>query len=156
MANKMERFSADARRVLSYAQDEADYLQRSHIGTEHILVGLIREEDGIAGRVLRALGADKQQVQSLVEKLTGSITPRMTTTPPELSPGVKRVLELAVDEARRLESESIDTEHLMLGLLRLTEGIALDILKRLRVNPNEVRQRVLQEISRKNDKSASP
>jgi ATP-dependent Clp protease ATP-binding subunit ClpC len=95
MANKMQRFSENARRVLSYAQDEADYLQRTHIGTEHILVGLVREEHGIAGRVLREMGVDKQQVQSLVEQLTGSITPRMTTTP-RTFPGVKRVLELAV------------------------------------------------------------
>jgi ATP-dependent Clp protease ATP-binding subunit ClpC len=155
MTNKMQRFTADARRVLSYAQGEANYLQSSFIGTEHMLVALVREEDGIAGRVLRAMGADKAQLQSLLEKLAGPNAPRMTSAPPELSPGVKRILELAVAEARQAESEFVDTEHLLLGLLRLPESTAATILQQMRISPNAVRQRIEQERGGKHDETAS-
>jgi ATP-dependent Clp protease ATP-binding subunit ClpC len=145
--NKMERFTQRARRVLSLAQEEAERLQHNYIGTEHLLLGLIREEGGVAGRVLRELGLEQRRVDELVERMTRA-TPRTTTVQPELSPGTKRVLELAVDEARRMGHHYIGTEHLLLGLVRLTEGVAIDILKRLGVSPEEVRRqtrRVLQE-----------
>jgi ATP-dependent Clp protease ATP-binding subunit ClpC len=147
VANKMERFTQRARRVLSLAQDEAERLQHNYIGTEHLLLGLIREEGGVAGRVLRELGLDQRRVEELVERMTRATT-RTTSVQPELSPGTKRVLELAVDEARRMGHHYIGTEHLLLGLVRLTEGVAIDILKRLGVSPEEVRRstrRVLQE-----------
>ena len=147
MANKMERFTQRARRVLSLAQEEAERLQHNYIGTEHLLLGLIREEGGVAGRVLRELGLDQRRVEELVERMTRATT-RTTSAQPELSPGTKRVLELAVDEARRMGHHYIGTEHLLLGLVRLTEGVAIDILKRLGVSPEEVRRqtrRVLQE-----------
>lgn len=147
MANKMERFTQRARRVLSLAQEEAERLQHNYIGTEHLLLGLIREEGGVAGRVLRELGLDQRRVEELVERMTRATT-RTTSVQPELSPGTKRVLELAVDEARRMGHHYIGTEHLLLGLVRLTEGVAIDILKRLGVSPEEVRRstrRVLQE-----------
>ncbi|MCC6802718.1 MAG: ATP-dependent Clp protease ATP-binding subunit, partial [Anaerolineae bacterium] len=143
----MERFTQRARRVLSLAQEEAERLQHNYIGTEHLLLGLIREEGGVAGRVLRELGLEQRRVEELVERMTRAST-RTTTTQPELSPGTKRVLELAVDEARRMGHHYIGTEHLLLGLVRLTEGVAIDILKRLGVSPEEVRRqtrRVLQE-----------
>jgi len=145
--NKMERFTQRARRVLSLAQEEAERLQHNYIGTEHLLLGLIREEGGVAGRVLRELGLEQRRVEELVERMTRATT-RTTTVQPELSPGTKRVLELAVDEARRMGHHYIGTEHLLLGLVRLTEGVAIDILKRLGVSPEEVRRqtrRVLQE-----------
>ncbi len=147
MPSKMERFTQRARRVLSLAQEEAERLQHNYIGTEHLLLGLIREEGGVAGRVLRELGLEQRRVEELVERMTRAST-RTTTTQPELSPGTKRVLELAVDEARRMGHHYIGTEHLLLGLVRLTEGVAIDILKRLGVSPEEVRRqtrRVLQE-----------
>ncbi|MBL8146637.1 MAG: ATP-dependent Clp protease ATP-binding subunit [Anaerolineae bacterium] len=147
MANKMERFTQRARRVLSLAQEEAERLQHNYIGTEHLLLGLIREEGGVAGRVLRELGLEQKRVEELVERMTRAST-RSGTTAPELSPGTKRVLELAVDEARRMGHHYIGTEHLLLGLVRLPEGVAIDILKRLGVSPEEVRRqtrRVLQE-----------
>ncbi len=147
MPNKMERFTQRARRVLSLAQEEAERLQHNYIGTEHLLLGLIREEGGVAGRVLRELGLEQRRVEELVERMTRATT-RTTTVQPELSPGTKRVLELAVDEARRMGHHYIGTEHLLLGLVRLTEGVAIDILKRLGVSPEEVRRqtrRVLQE-----------
>jgi len=143
----MERFTQRARRVLSLAQEEAERLQHNYIGTEHLLLGLIREEGGVAGRVLRELGLEQKRVEELVERMTRAST-RSGTTSPELSPGTKRVLELAVDEARRMGHHYIGTEHLLLGLVRLPEGVAIDILKRLGVSPEEVRRqtrRVLQE-----------
>ena len=147
VSNKMERFTQRARRVLSLAQEEAERLQHNYIGTEHLLLGLIREEGGVAGRVLRELGLEQKRVEELVERMTRAST-RSGTTAPELSPGTKRVLELAVDEARRMGHHYIGTEHLLLGLVRLPEGVAIDILKRLGVSPEEVRRqtrRVLQE-----------
>jgi ATP-dependent Clp protease ATP-binding subunit ClpC len=155
MPNKMQRFTADARRVLSYAQGEANYLQSSFIGTEHLLVALVREEVGIAGRVLRAMGASKQPLQALLEQLAGEITPRMSSTPPELSPGVKRVLELAVVEARNTGSESVDSGHLLTGLVRLPESTATQILKHLRINPDAVRQRIAEERNPNNGESSA-
>jgi len=143
----MERFTQRARRVLSLAQEEAERLQHNYIGTEHLLLGLIREEGGVAGRVLRELGLEQRRVEELVERMTRAST-RTSAIQPELSPGTKRVLELAVDEARRMGHHYIGTEHLLLGLVRLTEGVAIDILKRLGVSPEEVRRstrRVLQE-----------
>ena len=143
----MERFTQRARRVLSLAQEEAERLQHNYIGTEHLLLGLIREEGGVAGRVLRELGLEQRRVEELVERMTRAST-RTSSAQPELSPGTKRVLELAVDEARRMGHHYIGTEHLLLGLVRLTEGVAIDILKRLGVSPEEVRRqtrRVLQE-----------
>jgi ATP-dependent Clp protease ATP-binding subunit ClpC len=143
----MERFTQRARRVLGIAQEEAERMQHNYIGTEHLLLGLIREDGGVAGRVLRELGLDQRRVEELVERMT-----RATQSPgivePELSPGTKRVLELAVDEARRMNHHYIGTEHLLLGLVRMTDGVAIDILKRLNVSPEEVRRstrRVLQE-----------
>ncbi|HLY26821.1 MAG TPA: ATP-dependent Clp protease ATP-binding subunit [Aggregatilineales bacterium] len=147
MPNKMERFTQRARRVLSLAQEEAERLQHSYIGTEHLLLGLMREEGGVAGRVLRDLGLDPHRVQELVERMTRA-GQRTTNTRLDLSPGTKKVLELAVDEARRMGHHYIGTEHLLLGLVRQTDGIAIDVLKRLNVSPEEVRRqtrRVLQE-----------
>jgi len=145
--NKMERFTQRARRVLSLAQEEAERLQHSYIGTEHLLLGLMREEGGVAGRVLRDLGLDQRRVEELVERMTRA-GQRTTTARLDLSPGTKKVLELAVDEARRMGHHYIGTEHLLLGLVRQSEGIAIDVLKRLNVSPEEVRRqtrRVLQE-----------
>jgi ATP-dependent Clp protease ATP-binding subunit ClpC len=143
----MERFTQRARRVLSLAQEEAERLQHNYIGTEHLLLGLMREEGGVAGRVLRDLGLEQRRVEELVERMTRATT-RTGATQLDLSPGTKRVLELAVDEARRMGHHYIGTEHLLLGLVRQSEGVAIDVLKRLGVSPDEVRRqtrRVLQE-----------
>ncbi len=147
MPNKMERFTQRARRVLSLAQEEAERLQHNYIGTEHLLLGLMREEGGVAGRVLRDLGLDPRRVEELVERLTRASS-RSTSLQLDLSPGTKKVLELAVDEARRMGHHYIGTEHLLLGLVRQSEGVAIEVLKRLGVSPEEVRRqtrRVLQE-----------
>lgn len=147
MPNKMERFTQRARRVLSLAQEEAERLQHHQIGTEHLLLGLMREEGGVAGRVLRDLGLDLRRVEELVTRLSAS-EHKTSHSPLDLSPGTKKVLELAVDEARRMGHHYIGTEHLLLGLVRQQEGIALDVLRRLGVSPEEVRRqtrKVLQE-----------
>ncbi|MCY3832556.1 MAG: ATP-dependent Clp protease ATP-binding subunit [Chloroflexi bacterium] len=147
MPNKMERFTQRARRVLSLAQEEAEHLQHYQIGTEHLLLGLMREEGGVAGRVLRDLGLDARRVEELVSRLS-TADERTSNTQLDLSPGTKKVLELAVDEARRMGHHYIGTEHLLLGLVRQQEGIALDVLRRLGVSPEEVRRqtsKVLQE-----------
>lgn len=147
MPNKMERFTQRARRVLSLAQEEAERLQHNHIGTEHLLLGLMREDGGVAGRVLRDLGLKQRNVEEWVDRLSDSGR-RVTSGQIELAPGTKKVLELAVDEARRMGHHYIGTEHLLLGLVRQNEGVAIDILRRLSVSPEEIRRqtrRVLQE-----------
>jgi ATP-dependent Clp protease ATP-binding subunit ClpC len=150
--NKMERFTQRARRVLSLAQEEAERMQHSYIGTEHLLLGLMREEGGVAGRVLSELGLDLRRVEELVERMTSS---KRTAGPAQmdLSPSTKKVLELAVDEARRLGHHYIGTEHLLLGLVRQTDGVAIEVLKRLNINPEDVRRqtrRILQEDPERN------
>lgn len=144
----MERFTQRARRVLSLAHQEAERLHQSAIGTEHLLLGLIQEDGGVAGRVLRDLGLEPDRVREMVERLSGfgqSGGDRI-----DLSPGVQEVLEFAVDEARQLSHHYIGTEHLLLGLIRLSEGIANEVLRKLGVTPEQIRRqtrRVLQESS---------
>ena len=142
----MERFTQRARRVLGLAHQEAERLHHNYIGTEHLLLGLIKEEGGVAGRVLRELGLDANRVQEVIERLVG---PGQThTSKLDLSPGTEQVLELAVDEARRMSHHYIGTEHLLLGLVRYGEGVALDVLRKLGVTPEQIRRqtrRVLQE-----------
>ncbi len=145
---KMERFTQRARRVLSLAHQEAERMRHNYIGTEHLLLGLLREDGGVAGRVLQELGLEVERVQQLVERLTGFGT--YTGGKLDLSPGTQQVLEHAVDEARRMGHHYIGTEHLLLGLVRHNEGIAIDVLRRLGITPEQIRRqtrRVLQEAS---------
>ncbi len=142
----MERFTQRARRVLSLAHQEAERMRHSYIGTEHLLLGLIREEGGVAGRVLRELGLEADRVQEMVERLT--TTGDYQGSKLDLSPGTQQVLEYAVEEARRMGHHYIGTEHLLLGLVRYGEGIALDVLRKLGITPEQIRRqtrRVLQE-----------
>jgi ATP-dependent Clp protease ATP-binding subunit ClpC len=134
-----ERFTQRARRVLSLAQEEAERLNHSYIGSEHVLVGLLREEGGVAGRVLRELGLEEQRVQAMVERLSGVGT-RTPFTKIELSPSTKRILELAVDEARRMSQHYISTEHLLLGMVRQNEGVAMDVLRKFGISAEQVRR----------------
>src|SRR5574341_1113616 len=139
MPDKMQRFTQRARRVLSLAQEEADRLQHSYIGTEHLLLGLIREEGGVAGRVLRELGLDVKKIEALVERKTKS-GERAPFSKLDLSPGTKKVLEMAVEEARILNHHYIGTEHLLLALIAYDEGVAIDILKSLNLTPDQIRK----------------
>src|SRR3972149_6846876 len=139
----MDRLTQRARRVLSLAHHEAERMRHNYIGTEHLLLGLIREEGGVAARVLRELGLEAARVEEIVERL-----PRPGKI--DLSPGTQQVLEFAFEEARRLGNHYISTEHLLLGLVRYGEGIALNVLRKLGVSPEQIRRqtrRVLQESS---------
>jgi ATP-dependent Clp protease ATP-binding subunit ClpC len=135
-----ERFTQRARRVLSLAQEEAERLNHSYIGSEHVLIGLLREEGGVAGRVLRELGLDSARVQAMVDRLAGGPGTRTPFTKTELSPSTKRVLELAVEEARRMGQHYISTEHLLLGLARQNEGLAIDVLRKFGISSEQIRR----------------
>ncbi|MCL4238958.1 MAG: ATP-dependent Clp protease ATP-binding subunit [Anaerolineae bacterium] len=139
MSNKMERFTQRARRVLSLAQEEAERMQHSHIGTEHLLLGLMREEGGVAGKVLREMGLQPDQVEQIIERLTLADR-RSNVTRMDLAPATKKVLELAVDEARRMGHHYIGTEHLLLGLARTNDGVAVEVLRELKINPDDIRR----------------
>ena len=144
----MERLTQRARRVLSLAHQEAERMRHNYIGTEHLLLGLIREEGGVAARVLRELGLEASRVEEIVQRLTG--TGQYEGGKIDLSPGTQQVLEYAFDEAKRLGNHYVSTEHLLLGLVRYGEGIALNVLRKLGVTPEQIRRqtrRVLQESS---------
>src|SRR5574340_533170 len=144
----MERFTQRARRVLSIAHQEAERMSHSTVSTEHILLGLIQEEGGIAGRVLRDLGLEPERVQEMVERLCGVGQTKVVKI--ELSAGAQQVLEYAIEEARRMGHHYIGTEHLLLGLVRSNEGKAMEVLRKLGITPEQIRRqtrRVLQESS---------
>jgi ATP-dependent Clp protease ATP-binding subunit ClpC len=148
VADNFDRFTKRARRVLTNAQEEARRLNHRYIGTEHILLGLVSEEGGVAMRVLQELGIKPDQVRSAVERAVGKGT-RPTFTQPTLTPRTKRVIEISVDEARKMGHHYIGTEHLLLGLVQEGEGVAVDVLRRLGASPERIREevnRLLQEV----------
>ncbi|MCC6146261.1 MAG: ATP-dependent Clp protease ATP-binding subunit, partial [Anaerolineaceae bacterium] len=142
------RFTQRARRVLSLAHQEAERLRQDTINTEHLLLGLVKEEGGIAGRVMRDLGLEAERVNEMVERLSGF--GKYPGGRIDLSPGVQQVLEDAIEEARRIGHHYIGTEHLLLGLIQSTDGKALEVLRKLGVTPEQIRRqtrRVLDESS---------
>ena len=132
MGSRFEKFSERARRVLSLAQEEAQRFNQNYIGTEHILLGLVRETEGVAARVLSSLSVDLTKVRSAVEFIIGR-GDKPAQGEIGLTPRAKKVVELAVDEARRMNHTYIGTEHLLIGLLREGEGVAAGVLERLGV-----------------------
>jgi ATP-dependent Clp protease ATP-binding subunit ClpC len=112
-----DRFTDRARRVLVFAQEEAQRLNHNYIGTEHLLLGLLREREGVAAGVLSGLGVGLERVSSSVELIVGR-GDRAVTGDMHLTPRAKRAIELAVEESRRLGHHYIGTEHLLLGLIR--------------------------------------
>ena len=138
MASRFEKFSERARRVLSLAQEEARRFNHSYIGTEHILLGLVRETEGAAARILISMGVELTKVRSAVEFIIGR---GEHPAPGEigLTPRAKKVIELAVDEARRLSHHYIGTEHLLIGLMREGEGVAAGVLESLGISLDKVR-----------------
>src|SRR3954453_7475186 len=143
MADRFDKFTERARKVLQLAQEEAQRFNHNYIGTEHILLGLVREGDGVAARVLNNLGIELHKVRSAVEFIIGR-GDRMVMGEIGLTPRAKRVIELAVDEARRLNHHYIGTEHLLLGLVREGEGIAAGVLESLGVSLDKVRAQVIE------------
>ena len=140
MASRFEKFSERARRVLSLAQEEAQRFNHNYIGTEHILLGLARETDGVAARVMSSLGVELSKVRSAVEFIIGR-GERPSPGDIGLTPRAKKVIELAVDEARRLSHHYIGTEHLLIGIMREGEGVAAGVLESLGVSLDKVRAR---------------
>jgi len=140
MTNKLERFTQRARRALSLAQESAEALEHGNIGTEHLLLGLMRETDGVANHVLGDLGVTADQIETLVKEMSQAGTRRSPTAPLELSVRTRRALELAVDEARQMNHDYVGTEHLLLGILRQNDSTAANILRRLGLDLERVRQ----------------
>ena len=138
MASRFEKFSERARRVLSLAQEEAQRFNHNYIGTEHILLGLVRETEGVAAKTLSSLGVELGKVRSAVEFIIER-GERSTTGEIGLTPRAKKVIELAVDEARRLNHHYIGTEHLLIGLMREGEGVAAGVLESLGISLDKVR-----------------
>ncbi|WP_010279491.1 ATP-dependent protease ATP-binding subunit ClpC [Paenibacillus senegalensis] len=136
------RFTERAQKVLALAQEEAVRLGHNNIGTEHILLGLIREGEGIAAKALIALGLGLEKIQDEVEALIG----RGQEQPANFAytPRAKKVIELSMDEARKLGHTYVGTEHILLGLIREGEGVAARVLNNLGVSLNKARQQVLQ------------
>ena len=152
MASRFEKFSERARRVLSLAQEEAQRFNHNYIGTEHILLGLVRETEGVAARVLANVGVDLNKVRSAVEFIIGR-GERPAQGEIGLTPRAKKVVELAVDEARRMNHTYIGTEHLLIGLLREGEGVAAGVLESLNVSLDKVRSETYRILSQS---SATP
>ncbi|HEY5904088.1 MAG TPA: ATP-dependent Clp protease ATP-binding subunit [Anaerolineales bacterium] len=147
----MERFTQRARRVLSLAHQEAERARQSNIGTEHLLLGLMDEEGGVAGRVLRELGMTSDRVREIIERVAATES-RFNPEKIELAPDTQQVLEYAVDEARRLGHHYIGTEHILLGLVRV-EGTAMEVLRRLGVTADQIRRQTRRVL---NESASSP
>ncbi|MCF6095189.1 ATP-dependent protease ATP-binding subunit ClpC [Microaerobacter geothermalis] len=136
------RFTERAQKVLSLAQEEAVRLGHTSIGTEHILLGLVREGEGIAAKALMALGLGLEKIQDEVESLIGRGGQQPTNI--NYTPRAKKVIELSMDEARKLGHTYVGTEHILLGLIREGEGVAARVLNNLGISLNKARQQVLQ------------
>jgi len=143
----MERFTQRARHVLALAHQEAERAHQGFIGTEHLLLGLLEEDGGVAGRVLRELGLEIERVREMINRVGNPGVDDGGRI--ELAADTQQVLEFAIDEAHKLGHHYIGTEHLLLGLVR-SEGAAMEVLKKLGVTPDQIRRqtrRVLQESS---------
>ncbi len=152
MANQFDKFTERARKVLTLAQEEAQRFNHNYIGTEHLLLGLVREGDGVAARVLGNMGVQLPKVRSAVEFIIGRGEGAVIGDI-GLTPRAKKVIELAIDEARRLNHHYIGTEHLLLGLVREGEGIAAGVLESLGVNLEKVRAQVMQVVNQSSNYS---
>jgi hypothetical protein len=141
-----ERFTPRARQVVVLAQDEARKLNHNYIGTEHILLGLLREEEGLAARVLESLAVKLEEVRAQVAQIVGQ-GDEVTTGPIPFTPRAKKVLELALREATSLKHGYIGTEHVLLGLVRLNEGVAARILLEFDADAEQVRGEVIRMFS---------
>ena len=152
--DRFDKFTDRARKVLTLAQDEAQRFNHNYIGTEHLLLGLVREGEGVAARVLENMNVELAKVRTAVEFIIGR-GDRPVVGEVGLTPRAKRVIELAIDEARRLGHNYIGTEHLLLGLVREGEGIAAGVLESLGVNLDKVRHEVIRVLSQSSS-SAGP
>lgn len=146
MASRFEKFSERARRVLSLAQEEAQNFNHNYIGTEHILLGLVREQDCVAAKVLVNLGVQLNKVRSAVEFIIGH-GEKSSIGEIALTPRSLKVIELAVDEAKKLQRSYISTEHLLIGILREGDGVAAGVLESLGVSLDRARAETIRLMS---------
>jgi ATP-dependent Clp protease ATP-binding subunit ClpC len=138
-----DKFTERVRKVIYLARDEANRLQHDYIGTEHLLLGIVREGEGIAARVLQKLDLDLDQIQQAIENMVKPSGGTLTLGEIPLTPRAKRVLELSVEEARLLGHNYVGTEHLLLGLIREGEGVAARVLLELGVDRKRVREEIM-------------
>lgn len=149
-----ERFTKRARHVLQLAQEEAQRLNHNYMGTEHLLLGLVREEEGLAAQVLKSMGVQLERVRSAVEFIIGHGDHEVTGEVP-LTPRAKQVIGLAVDEARRLDHQFVGTEHLLLGLIREGHGIGAQVLEKLGVDLRAAREKTIEVLDEKSGAAQS-
>src|SRR5688500_8362610 len=138
-----ERFTDRARKVMALANQEAQRFNHEYIGTEHILLGLVKEGSGVGANVLKNLDVDLRKVRLEVEKLVKSGPDMVTMGKLPQTPRAKKVIEYAIEEARNLNHNYVGTEHLLLGLLREHDGVAAQVLMNLNLKLEEVREEVL-------------
>ena len=138
-----ERFTDRARKVMALANQEAQRFNHEYIGTEHILLGLVKEGSGVGATVLKNLDIDLRKVRLEVEKLVKSGPDMVTMGKLPQTPRAKKVIEYAIEEARNLGHNYVGTEHLLLGLLREKDGVAAQVLMNLGLKLEEVREEVL-------------
>ncbi|HMP08646.1 MAG TPA: Clp protease N-terminal domain-containing protein, partial [Lacipirellulaceae bacterium] len=138
-----ERFTDRARKVMQLANQEAQRFNHEYIGTEHVLLGLIKEGSGVAANVLKNLDVDLRKIRLEVEKLVQSGPDMVTMGKLPQTPRAKKVIEYSMEEARHLNHNYVGTEHILLGLLREQEGVAAQVLMNLGLKLEEVREEVL-------------
>ena len=141
-----DKFTNRAKQVIKLAKKEAQRLNHNYLGTEHVLLGLLKLGQGVAVNVLRNLGLDFETVRQEVERLVGYGPEIQVYGDPALTGRVKKVFEFANEEASQLGHNYVGTEHLLLGLLRQTDGVAAQVLENLNVDLSEVRKEVLKEL----------
>ncbi|MDD5496440.1 MAG: Clp protease N-terminal domain-containing protein, partial [Candidatus Omnitrophica bacterium] len=137
------RFTERARKVILLAKEEAKRFNHDYIGTEHILLGLVREGEGVAAAVLASFGLSSDKIRLEVEKLVQPGPSTIISGDLPFTPKAKKVIELAMDEARELGHNYIGTEHLLLGLIREGEGVASQVLMNMGLQLNKVREEVM-------------
>lgn len=146
-----QRFSDQARRVVVLAQEEARMLNHNSIGTEHLLLGLVREGDGVAAQVLQSLGLDLAAVRQQAAEIAGQDKQGQDEPGPSghtpFTARAKRVLELSLREAMQFGDSQIGTEHILLGVVRVGDSVAAQVLIALGTNPNQVRHEVIQQMA---------
>jgi ATP-dependent Clp protease ATP-binding subunit ClpC len=141
-----ERFTERARQVVVLAQDEARLLKHNYIGTEHLLLGLLREEEGLAARVLERFEITVEEARAQVARIVGE-GDEVTTGQMPLAPRAKKVLELALREALSLGHNHVETEHILLGLVRENEGTAARILLDFDADAEKIRNEIIRMLS---------